>query len=268
MKERFFGPADIQAVSRRAKALFEIAGNDPDLAWYGRYVSLADYQTGGLQKFLNLIRLQGACAACWIPVEAADDVVVALVSEGLRPDRFEYVVSEGDSIARAREILAKYSLGDDLEVTRLGAESSDDDIEAFAEIAVAGGVLPPPTSVMRGEIRRGAFLFARDKASGRVVSCGAGIESFHPTSHRSDHVFWGMLSTLPQWRGRKIALILGAQAMVTLFEDYGFSKFATGVRAGNAGSMALCAKLDMLPGKWCTFVGMDPSSLTSDRVTK
>ena len=100
------------------------------------------------------------------------------------------------------------------------------------------------------------------------LSCAAAIENFHPKSPRSDHAFWGMLSTLPEWRGRKIALILGAQAMVTLFEDHGFSKFTTGVRAGNAGSMALCAKLDMLPGKWCSYVGMDPAQFTTARVTK
>lgn len=268
MRDKFFGPADIQAVGRRAKAFFEIAKEDPDLAWYGRYVSLADYQTGGLEKFLNLIRLQGACPANWIPVAAADEVKNALLGEGFGADRFEYVVSEGDSIARARDILMKYPLGDDLEVTRLGAESSNDELEAFAEVAAAGGVLPPPMSVMRGDNRRGVFLVARDKASGRAVSCGAGIETFHPKSLRSDHAFWGMLSTSPEWRGRKIALILGARAMVTLFEDYGFSKFTTGVRADNAGSMALCAKLDMLPGKWCSFVGMDPANFTSERVTK
>ena len=268
MQDTFFGPPDIQVATRRAKAFFAIARDDPDLAWYGRFVSLADYETGGLEKFLNLIRLQGASPAYWIPIEAAVDVENALKDEGFRPDRFEYVVSEGDSLARARGILARYSLGDDLEVTRLEAESSDDDIEAFAEVAVAGGVLPPPASVMRGECRRGVFLIARDKASGRAVSCGAGIENFHAKSCRSDHVFWGMLSTLPEWRGRKIALILGAQAMVSLFEDYGFSKFTTGVRADNAGSMALCEKLDMLPGKWCTFVGMDPAAFTSERVTK
>ncbi|MBT8459658.1 MAG: hypothetical protein HKP37_10350 [Boseongicola sp.] len=48
MEDKYFGPPDVQLVTRRAKALFSIVNHDPDLAWYGRYVSLADYQTGDL----------------------------------------------------------------------------------------------------------------------------------------------------------------------------------------------------------------------------
>ena len=268
MQDRFFGPPDVQVMARRAKALFNITSDDPNLAYYGRFVSLADFETGGLEKFQDLIRLQGASAAYWIPNEVAHEVESALESAGLRADRFEYVVTEGDSVARAREILSNFSVGDDIAVTRIGPDSSDDDLDAFAEVAGAGGVLPPPASVLRGRTRRSAVFLARERTSNRAISCAAGIENFHPKSARSDHVFWGMLSTLPDWRGRKIALILGARAMVSLYEDFGFSKFTTGVRADNAGSMALCAKLDMLGGKWCIHVGMDPAQFSGARVTK
>ncbi|MBT8459657.1 MAG: GNAT family N-acetyltransferase [Boseongicola sp.] len=190
------------------------------------------------------------------------------MNAGFRADRFEYVISEGDTLARARRILSRFDLGGDLDVIRLGPNSSERDLESFAEVAIDGGVLPPPASVLSGEMRRGVFLVAKDKASGRAVSCAAAIENFHFSSRRADHAFWGMLSTLPEWRGRKIALILGAQAMVSFHEDYGISRFTTGVRAENGASMALCAKLDMLPGKWCTYVGMDPAQFSSAQVTK
>ncbi|MBT8413978.1 MAG: hypothetical protein KJO30_06555 [Boseongicola sp.] len=268
MEDKYFGPSDVQLVARRAKALFSIVKSDPEFAWYGRYVALADFDTGGFETFLSLIRLQGACPAYWIAVDKADYVETALLNAGFRADRFEYVISEGDTLRRAREILSGYDLGGDLDVIRLGPDSSEQDLERFAGVAMDGGVLPPPASVLRGDTRKGVFLMAKDRASGRVVSCAAAIENFHPKSRRADHAFWGMLSTLPEWRGRKIALILGARAIVTLFEDHGFSKFTTGVRAENDGSMALCAKLDMLPGKWCSYVGMDPAQVTSARVTK
>ncbi len=268
MEDRFFGPPDVQIMSRRAQALFNLVKDDPQYVWFGRFVAPADVPAMGIEAFVNLIRIQGACPGYFIPIGATDEVDAALDAWGMRRDWYEYVVTDGDSVARAREILAEHTLGGDLEVTRLGTDSPDEDLDAFAEVAGVGGVLPPPASVLRGEARRGVFLVARDKATGRPVTCAAAVESFHPDSHAGDHGFWGMLSTVPEWRGRKLALILGAQAMVTMSDEHGVSKFTTSVRPSNEGSMALCAKLDMKPGKWRSVVGMDPGQFSGDRVTK
>ena len=268
MEDRFFGPPDVQVMSRRAQALYNLVKDDPQYVWYGRFVAAADFRTGGIEAFLNLIRIQGASPGYFIPIEIADEVDGALEAAGMRRDWYDYVVTAGDSIARARNILADHALGDDLEVTRLGTDSPDEDLDAFAEVAGVGGVLPPPASVLRGKARKGVFLLARDKATGQAVTCAASVESFHPDSHAGDHAFWGMLSTIPEWRGRKLALILGARAMVTMSEEHGVSKFTTSVRASNEGSMVLCAKLDMKPGTWRCVVGMDPGQFSGDRVTK
>ena len=268
MRDKFYGPTDVQAMTRRAMTLFRLVEDDPRFAWYGRFVALADYNTGGLQTFLDLIRLQGASPSYWLPNAAADEAKTALLNEGFRADRFEYFVTEGDSIERAREVLSAHVIGDDVLVSRLGRDSPDDDLDGFAEVAGSGGVLPPPEAVLRGAARKGVFLLARDRASGRAISCAASIETFHARSSRSDHAFWGMLSTMPAWRGRKIALILGAQAMVLFERDFDVSKFTTGVRAENSGSMALCAKLDMRDGKWCSYYGMNPAQFSNARVTK
>ncbi|SMX22349.1 GNAT family N-acetyltransferase [Boseongicola aestuarii] len=268
MQGKFYGPPDVQRMTRRAMALFRVVQDDPDFAWYGRFVALADFETGGVQRFLDLIEVQGASPAYWIANAAADTVKASVLRAGYRADRFEYVVSEGDSVSRARGNLSKYAIGDDVLVSRLGPDSPEADLDDFAEVAGAGGVLPPPEAVLRGAARKGVFLLARERATGRAISCAASIETFHVGSRRADSAFWGMLSTLPDWQGRKLALALGARAMVAMHEDNGFSKFITGVRAENEGSMALCAKLDMVPGKWCSYYGMDPAQFSSARVTK
>ena len=199
MEDRFFGPPDVQVMSRRAQALYNLVKDDPQYTWYGRFVA-ADFEVGGVETLLNLIRIQGASPGYFIPIAIADEVDAALEAAGIRQDWYEYVVTDGDSIARAKGILAEHALSDDLEVTRLGADSSDADLDAFAEVAGVGGVLPPPASVLRGQAKKGVFLVARDRATGQAVSCAAAVESFHPDSHAGDHGFWGMLSTVPEYR--------------------------------------------------------------------
>jgi len=54
-----------------------------------------------------------------------------------------------------------------------------------------------------------------------VASAGA-VDSFQPPAPVGDHCWWGMLSTHPDRRREKIALILGADAMVRMSEDIGF----------------------------------------------
>jgi hypothetical protein len=52
-----------------------------------------------------------------------------------------------------------------------------------------------------------------------------------------------MLATLEDRRGEIIALLLGAQAIVHMWERHGARGFMTGVRADNSSSQALCNRL-------------------------
>lgn len=267
MADLFFGSDDARELTRRSMMLHRIAGGDRDLAWYGRWVALTWSGPDCLNRFEALIRLQGASPLYWIPSEEEASVIRALEGAGLKPDLFENVCSAGNSVAAARVILATQSLPDDLEVVRLGPESPDTDLTDFADLALSEGVLPPPSPVLRGAMRRGVCLLARSRHTGDAVSTAVSIEMFHPEGPRGDHAFWGMLTTVPARRGEKIALILGAMAMTAMEEEHGLSRFMTGVRAANASSLALCAKVDMVPTGYRIVAGMDPSQFSNARVT-
>ena len=75
-----------------------------------------------------------------------------------------------------------------------------------------------------------------------------------------------MLATRADRRGEKIGLVLGAQAIVHMWERHGARGFMTGVRAENASSQALCAKLGVGPTDWiyahCIDRGVFGGSIT------
>ena len=79
----------------------------------------------------------------------------------------------------------------------------------------------------------------------------------HPASRRATDVFWGMLATREDRRGQRIALLLGAQAIVHMWEKHGARGFMTGVRADNASSQALCNKLGVGATEWIYASCMD-----------
>ena len=268
MDDRYFGSEATAAMMRRSAMLQRIVADNPRLAWYGRAVAVAGYAPGDFPLLEALARLQGVGLAYWVPIDASDALQQALEEAGFKSDRFECVANTTPCVDRARALLEQTSLPPDIEVLRIGKDSPDDDVADFAELALSEGVLPPPEAVIRGFRRAGAFLLARERSSGRAVSCATCIETYHPQSEYGDCAFWGMLSTVPDRRGERIALVLGARAMVTMADEAGFKRFQTGVRADNAASMALCAKLGLHPGTHTLIVAMDPAQFGDERVTK
>lgn len=266
---RYFGSDDQQAMARRGKALFELMRNDPRVAWYGRTLAVTDLHESGMDYFENLIRVQGATAAYMVKRQAESEICDALAARGLRADVFGFSMSEDDrSVDHARSLLENFRLPDEVSCKMLGPESPQEDVEAFAEIALSQGVLPPPEAVLRGYDRRGVALVARENGSGRPIGCAASIESYHPEDSLSDHCFWGMLATHPDRRGEKIAIVLGAEAMVAMNERTGIKRFTTGVRDDNLPSTALCAKFGVMRSDYLAIIGMDPSAFSDDQVTK
>ena len=266
---RYFGSEDQQAMARRGKALFELLRDDPRVAWYGRALAVTDLNASGMDFFENLIRLQGATAAYLVKRGAEAEVCEVLSARGLSSDLFGFSMSEDDrSVDRARALLRDNGLPEDLSCKTLGPDSPQEDVEAFAEVALSQGVLPPPEAVLRGHMRRGVALVALENGSGRPIGCAASIESYHPAGRLSDHCFWGMLATHPDRRGEKIALVLGARAMVAMHKKTGFRRFTTGVRDDNLPSAALCAKFGVMRSDYMVVMGMDPNAFSDDRVTK
>lgn len=256
-------------MARRGAQLYALLGADPRFAWYGRNVTLADYHSSDMDTFEALVRLQGATAGYFIRRDAEAEVRLAMEARGLRTDVLGFSLSSGTgSVEMAEAILAEGDLPADLEVVALGRESTDADLEDFAELALGQGVLPPPDAVLRGIARRGVAFVARERSTGRAVGCAASFANFHPASPFADMCFWGMLATHPDRRGEKIALLLGARAMVAMRDRTGIAKFSTGVRDDNVASSRLCAKLGVLRSDYLIVIGMDPEAFTDERLTK
>ena len=78
----------------------------------------------------------------------------------------------------------------------------------------------------------------------------------------------GMLSTRPDRRGQKIALLLEALAIVHMWEEKGARAFMTGVRSNNASSTALCNRLGVFDTDWTYAVCIDRETLGRASVTK
>ncbi|WP_413719827.1 GNAT family N-acetyltransferase [Silicimonas sp. MF1-12-2] len=266
---RFFGSADQQAMGQRGANLFALVQDDPRFAWYGRNVTLVDFSLSELDTFESLVRLQGATAGYRVRRELEHQFRAALETRGLRSDVFGFSVSADDtSVEKARRVLRDFRLPDDLDVSFLAPDSADGDVEAFAEIALMADVLPPPDTVLRGQARRGVALVARERGSGRPVGCAASFANFHPDSIMADTCFWGMLATHPDRRGEKIALVLGAKAMIAMHEKTGIGKFSTGIRDDNIPSERLCEKLGVVRSDYLIIIGMDPDAFRDARITK
>ncbi|WP_417727085.1 hypothetical protein [Roseovarius sp.] len=151
---------------------------------------------------------------------------------------------------------------------RLGPDAPAGTMAQLAGVALSCGVLPPSGAVLRGIRKPGLGLVALDQ-SGKGVAC-AGAASYlhpdHPLGRRQ--CWWGMLATLPERRGERLALILGAMALIEMQDRYGFDEVFTGVTPGNAASEAVCARLDLRAETTSVLAFSDPRQLPGGRLTK
>ena len=77
-----------------------------------------------------------------------------------------------------------------------------------------------------------------------------------------------MLATREDRRGERIALLLGAQAIVHMWERHGARGFMTGVRADNAPSQTLCKKLGVCATDWIYASCIDREMFGGSSITK
>jgi hypothetical protein len=97
------------------------------------------------------------------------------------------------------------------------------------------------------------------------VAAAAHVHPHHP---RLGGPAWcGALATAPDCRGRRIALVLGAHAILKLQRRFGFESSMTGVELDNAPSKAVCARLGLAVGGACIVGGADPRALRSGWMT-
>jgi hypothetical protein len=265
--DAYFGGEDQQALLRRGRTMFALAEGDRRFSYYGRTVGLAGPQFGSVAMLAALARLQGNGSVIDLPEADLARWRAEAEALGLSPVVYANWAGGAEAMTAAAEILRAHPLPDDLSLAWIDAETPAETLARLAELSLACGVLPPAGSVLRGVTRPGLALVALD-AAGRAVSCAAAVAYFQGDHPKVTQCWWGMLATLPERRGQRLALILGAMAMLAARDRFGFTSVFTGVEPGNAASEAVCGRLGLAREPLSVLGVADPGLLRGGRMTK
>lgn len=266
MTSDLFGTPQQQAFLGRGRALYEVIRDDPRFSYYGRSVGLADTTAGDVALLVSLTRLQGASSFADLPDADLPLLRRAVEDQGLSTTHYQRWSGGAEAIAAARAIRDGTALPTDVTLHRIDADSDSRILNKLAEISLACGVLPITGSVLRGMTRPGTGIVALD-ATGRPVACAAAAAYLHPGRDNGE-CWWGMLATDPARRGERLALRLGAEALLDITERFGFSRVFTGITPGNGPSETVCARMGLTPEDRSVISAADPTQLTGGRMTK
>lgn len=263
-----FGTQAQRALLRRGRALYDLLRDDPRMSYYGRAVGLAAPTGNTLEMLHDLVTLQGNGSIGKVSDAEFADLRDAIEGRGLSTTHYARWLGQDAARDAARNVLRDTPLPDDLTVHRTGPEAPHETLAQLAHVALTCGVLPPAGAVLRGQSKPGLGLVALD-AAGKGVAC-AGAASYlhpdHPEGRRQ--CWWGMLATLPERRGARLSLILGAMALLDIQERYGFTEIFTGIEPGNTASEAVCTRLGLHPEGTHVLSVADPAQLPGGRMTK
>ena len=263
-REEVFGAPPLQAVQRRAAALWTLVEGDPRWSCHGRAVGLAD--PGTVAEQAALARLQGVGPAEGVPLAGIPARRAALEAEGLRTDAFRDWRG-GDAAATAAEAaIAARPLPADLALVSVDAETPGEALAALDALTAACGVLLPMGAFLRGLRRPAVCLVARDR-EGRAVAASAAVAQFHPDHPRGGEAWWGMLATDSGRRREGLALALGARSLLAMRARHGIARVFTGIREGNAASERVCTALGLAPSEAGVVIAIDPAAFEGDRLT-
>ena len=265
--DEFFGAPDRISLSRRSASLWSLLRDNPRYAYYGRLVGLSDPGPDTADILFAMAKLQGAAVCYFYPADTADSLFAELQARGLTTDRHEHFWGGEAALEASHEALQHFSLPPDLRVSIIDVRTPRDLLAEVGELCQSCDVMPVPGSIMRGQVRNGVCLVATDQ-DGRPVATASSYMLHHPSSPRAKDAFWGMLATREDRRGQRIALLLGAQAIIHMWEHHGARGFMTGVRSNNASSGALCDKLGVRPTEWIYASCMDKELFGGTSVTK
>ncbi|MFZ1725351.1 MAG: hypothetical protein WBO29_01000 [Albidovulum sp.] len=266
-EDEFFGSPEKIALMKRSASLWSLLKESPRYAYYGRLVALSDPATDTSEILSSLARLQGAGVCYYFPKAEVTELFADLEERGFSTDRHEHYWGGKSAFHASKDVLAKYRTPEDLSIMVLNAETPQTLVAATANLCESCEVMPVPGAIMRGKVLRGINLVATDE-TGRPVASASSFFIHHPKSLRATDVFWGALATREDRRGEKIALLLGAKAIVHMWENEGARGFITGVRADNSSSHALCNKLGVSATEWVYASCLDAELLGGSSVTK
>ena len=266
-EDEFFGSPDRIALSRRSASLWLLLRDNPRYAYYGRLVALSDPGQDAADILSAMAKLQGAAISYFYPADAAKSLFAQLEERGLATDRHEHFWGGEAAFAASRRALDDFALPADLSMSAIDAGTPRELVRDVAALWESCDVMPVPGSIMRGRARKGICLVATDQDQ-RPVATASSYMIHHPSSPRATDAFWGMLATREDRRGERIALLLGAEAIIHMWERHGARGFMTGVRANNAPSQALCNKLGVRATDWIYASCIDKDMFGGSSITK
>jgi hypothetical protein len=266
-EDEFFGSPEKIALMKRSASLWLLLRDSPRYAYYGRLVALSDPSSDTSEILSSLARLQGASVCYYFPKTKVAGLFADLEKRGFSTDRHGHFWGGETAFRASKNVLAKYRMPEDLSILVLNAETPQTLVADTAMLCESCEVMPVPGAIMRGKVLRGINLVATDD-TGRPVASASSFFIHHPNSLRATDVFWGALATREDRRGEKIALLLGAKAIVHMWENEGARGFMTGVRADNSSSQALCNKLGVSDSEWVYASCLNTELLGSSSVTK
>lgn len=267
-QQDYFGTEAQISVLQRGRALFDLTDADPRMTYYGRSVGLADTDAQAMDRLASLIALQGNSSLA----NVKDGDVAHWKAEAERRDLSvtHYVRWRGaeEATQTARTLLDRFPLPADLTVARVDKDAPAEAMAQLAAVSLSCGVLPHSGAVLRGIRKPGLGLVALDQ-SGKGVACAGAASYLHPDHPMGQRqCWWGMLATLPERRGERLALILGAMGLIEMQERFGFTEVFTGIEPGNAASEAVCTRLGLRPEGNSVLSVADPRQLPGGRMTK
>lgn len=266
-EDEFFGSADRIALAKRSANLWALLRDNPRYAYYGRLVALSEPGQDAADILAAMANLQGAAVSYFYPANSATSLFAQLEERGLATDRHEHFWGGESALAASRKVHEDFALPADLSVTAMDAKTPREWVRDVAELCQSCDVMPVPGSIMRGQTRQGICLVATDQ-NRRPVATASSYMIHHPSSARARDAFWGMLATREDRRGERIGLLLGAQAIIHMWERHGARGFMTGVRADNSSSQAVCNKLGVTATDWIYASCIDKAMFGESTVTR
>ena len=265
--DEFFGSPDRIALSRHSANLWSLLRDNPRYGYYGRLVALSDPGQDAADILSAMAKLQGAAVSYFYPADAAKSLFAQLEERGLATDRHEHFWGGEPALEASRRAQEDFVLPADLSISAIDASTPRELVGDVAALCQSCDVMPVPGSIMRGRARKGICLVATDQ-NRRPVATASSYMIHHPSSPRAKDAFWGMLATREDRRGERIALLLGAQAIIHMWERHGARGFMTGVRADNSPSQALCNKLGVSATDWIYASCIDQEMFGGSSITK
>ncbi len=240
---------------------------DRRFAFQGRIVLLSDPGEDMVEIMVALAKLQGGSVCNYFPKINAQQAISDLEGQGLSVVEHDHLRGTKACLDASLKTLETFALPEDISITVIDETTSPQFVSEVVEMSEKCGVMSVPGWVMRGTGPKGVFFVAQNSA-GEPVAC-AGSFMCHPknSSHAQD-AFWGMLATRSDRRGQGLACLLGAKAIIHMWEVHNARGFITGVSADNLSSKALCKKMGLSNSDWQYLSCIDHTIFGGDAITK